>query len=366
MHSPQSDPVGGGSGGSSDPRAATLRRYLADGLGEFMNNPATTDIAINYAGVVFTETSAGWQRHERPAIDHAYCHSIAMAVAGYRKQQLGQERPLLSGTLPNGERIQIVLPPASGLHDISITIRRPGSTRKTLADYDEDGTFEDTICECLSDEETRKGITLTRGEQKLWELFQQRRFTEFLRLAVRSEKKNVIVAGATGSGKTTLTKALVDLIPSDERLITIEDTPELDLPFHPNRVHLFYTKGDQGTAQVTAKDMLESCLRMKPDRVLLSEIRSDEAYYYLRNVNTGHPGSLTTIHADSALLSFTQLMLILKDTRSAGAMTNSELYSLLHSLVDVVAHFKFDAEKRQRVCTGIYFDPYRKRMAIRG
>ncbi|GAI32678.1 unnamed protein product, partial [marine sediment metagenome] len=137
-------------------------------------------------------------------------------------------------------------------------------------------------------------------------------------------------------------------------------------PFHPNRVHLFYTKGDQGTAQVTAKDMLESCLRMKPDRVLLSEIRSDEAYYYLRNVNTGHPGSLTTIHADSALLSFTQLMLILKDTRSAGAMTNSELYSLLHSLVDVVAHFKFDAEKRQRVCTGIYFDPYRKRMAIRG
>ncbi|ODV41516.1 hypothetical protein AWV79_35715 [Cupriavidus sp. UYMMa02A] len=237
---------------------------------------------------------------------------------------------------------------------------------KELGDYEADGTFEDTFCEVLSEEASRSGIALSAGEQRLWELYQQRRFTEFLALAVRSEKKNIIVAGATGSGKTTLTKALADLIPTDERLITIEDTPELDLPLHRNRVHLFYTKGDQGVAKVTAKDLLESCLRMKPDRILLSELRSDEAYYYVRNVNSGHPGSLTTVHADSAMLAFTQLMLILKDTRSGGGMSNAELYSLLYSLVDIVAHFKFDATKRQRVCTGIYFDPFRKRMANRG
>jgi type IV secretion system protein VirB11 len=351
---------------SRDPRASTLLRYLNDGLGEFLNDPTCTEVAVNYPGLVFTEGPDGWRAHERPRIDKAYCMTIATATAGYRKQKLSEENPLLSGTLPNGERIQIVMPPASGMHDISLTIRRPGSTRKMLSDYESDGTFADTICEFNSDEKSREGIELTPGEQKLWDLFLQRRFSEFLALAVRAEKKNIIVAGATGSGKTTLMKALVDLIDPSERLITIEDTPEMDLPLHPNRVHLFYTKGDQGVSNVKAKDCLESCLRMKPDRILLSELRSDEAYYYLRNVNSGHPGSLTSIHADSAFLTFTQLMLILKDTRSGGGMSNAELYALLYSLVDIVAHFKFDPLRRKRVCTGIYFDPYRKRMAIRG
>lgn len=367
MRLQQSEARGGGAmSRGNDSLAETLLRFLADGLGDFLNDPKITEVAINYPGVVFTESNAGWEEHRCPGVDEDYCRTIANATAGYIMQQIGEEKPLLSGTLPNGERIQIVMPPASGLRDISITIRRPGSTRKTLADYASDGAFEETICECLSDGESRAGIRLSHGDDRLWELFQQRRFTDFLGMAVARERKNIIIAGATGSGKTTLTKALVDLIPRDERLITIEDTPELDLPFHRNRVHLYYTKGNQGVAKVTAKDMLESCLRMKPDRILLSELRSDEAYYYLRNVNSGHPGSLTTIHADSALLSFTQLMLILKDTHSGSAMTNAELYALLHSLVDVVAHFKFDPEKRRRVCTGIYFDPFRKRMALRG
>lgn len=359
MDSPQTE-------AAQDPKAKTLMRYLNDGLGEFLNNPKYTEVAVNYPHRVFTEGAEGWRAHERPRIDKAYCDAIANATASYRKQALSDEKPLLSGTLPNGERIQIVMPPASGMHDISLTIRRPGSTRKMLSDYVEDGAFADTICEVNSDEQSRKGIELTPGEKKLWDLYQERQFDDFLALAVRKEKKNIIAAGATGSGKTTFMKSLVDLIPPDERLITIEDTPEMDLPLHPNRVHLFYTKGDQGVSRITAKDCLESCLRMKPDRILLSELRSDEAYYYLRNVNSGHPGSLTSVHADSAFLTFTQLMLILKDTRSGGGMSNAELYALLYSLVDIVVHFKLDPEKRKRVCTGIYFDPFRKRMAIRG
>jgi hypothetical protein len=86
----------------------------------------------------------------------------------------------------------------------------------------------------------------------------------------------------------------------------------------------------------------------------------------LRNVNSGHPGSITTVHADSARLTFTQLMLLIKDSRSGGGMTNAEIYLLLHSLVDIVAHFKYDREQRKRVCTGIFFDPFKKRMAIHG
>ena len=98
----------------------------------------------------------------------------------------------------------------------------------------------------------------------------------------------------------------------DERLITIEDAQELVLDRHPNHVRLFYSKDDQGAARVTPKQLLECCLRMKPDRILLAELRAEEAFDYLRNVNSGHPGSITSIHAASAELAFEQLVLLVK------------------------------------------------------
>ena len=121
-------------------------------------------------------------------------------------------------------------------------------------------------------------------------------YEAFMRLAVAS-RKNILVSGPTGSGKTTWTKALIREIPAEERLITIEDAQELVLDRHPNHVRLFYSKDDQGLARVTPKQLLESCLRMKPDRILLAELRAEEAFDYLRNVNSGHPGSITSVHA---------------------------------------------------------------------
>ena len=117
------------------------------------------------------------------------------------------------------------------------------------------------------------------------------------------------MSGATGSGKTTFAKALIRHIPASERLITIEDARELTVP-HRNAVHLLYAKDGQGLAQVGARELLESALRMRPDRILLQELRDASAFFYLRNVNTGHPGSITTVHADSAALAFEQLTLL--------------------------------------------------------
>ena len=131
-----------------------------------------------------------------------------------------------------------------------------------------------------------------------------------------ASRKNILVSGPTGSGKTTWTKALIREIPRDERLITIEDAQELVLDRHPNHVRLFYTKDDQGLARVTPKQLLESCLRMKPDRILLAELRAEEAFDYLRNVNSGHPGSITSVHAASAELAFEQLVLLVKQSRA--------------------------------------------------
>ena len=177
-------------------------------------------------------------------------------------------------------------------------------------------------------------------------------------LAVRS-KKNIVVSGATGSGKTTFTKALIREIPRDERLITIEDAPELVLNDHPNHVRLFYSKGDQGQAKVAPRHLLESCLRMRPDRILLAELRSDEAFDYLRNANSGHPGSITSVHASSADLAFEQLTLLVKQSPSGADLPRPEIKTLLYLLVDIVVQFAVVGH--QRCVREIYYDPDRKR-----
>jgi type IV secretion system protein VirB11 len=183
-------------------------------------------------------------------------------------------------------------------------------------------------------------------------------FEAFMRLAVRS-RKNIVVSGPTGSGKTTWTKALIREIPGDERLVTIEDAKELILDRHPNHVRLFYSKDDQGLARVTPKQLLESCLRLKPDRILLAELRAEEAFDYLRNVNSGHPGSITSIHAASAELAFEQLVLLVKQNPGGRELARADIKSLLYMLVDVV--IQFGVERHQRFIKEIWYDPERKR-----
>jgi len=185
-------------------------------------------------------------------------------------------------------------------------------------------------------------------------------YERFMRLAVLS-RKNIVVSGPTGSGKTTWTKALVREIPPQERLITIEDARELVLDRHPNHVRLFYSKDDQGLARVTPKQLLECCLRMKPDRILLAELRSEEAFDYLRNVNSGHPGSVTSVHAASAELAFEQLVLLVKQSRAGAELARRDIKSLLYMLVDVV--IQFGVERHERFVKEIWFDPHRKHRA---
>src|SRR6202140_1796479 len=183
-------------------------------------------------------------------------------------------------------------------------------------------------------------------------------YESFMRLAVGS-RKHILASGPTGSGKTTWTKALIREIPSEERLITIEDAQELILDKHPNHVRLFYSKDDQGLARVTPKQLLESCLRMKPDRILLAELRAEEAFDYLRNVNSGHPGSITSVHATSAELAFEQLVLLVKQNPGGRELARGDIKSLLYLLVDVV--IQFGVERHERFIKEIWFDPERKR-----
>jgi type IV secretion system protein VirB11 len=318
-------------------------------LQPLLANSEVTELCINRPAEAFLETRQGWHREPLPFADFEWCSRLAKLVANSTQQRVDETSPLLSASLPTGERVQIVVPPATTAGCVAITIRRPADEVWSIEELAQRGIFRGT---------RPAGQVLDGSETELLRLLNVGDHEAFMRLAVRS-RKNILVSGPTGSGKTTWTKALIREIPVDERLITIEDAKELVLDRHPNHVRLFYSKDDQGIARVTPKQLLESCLRMKPDRILLAELRAEEAFDYLRNVNSGHPGSITSVHAASAELAFEQLVLLIKQNPGGRELARSDIKSLLYLLIDVVIQFGVD--RHERFIKEIWYQPERKR-----
>ena len=307
------------------------------------------ELCINRPNEAFVETVAGWRREDLGFADFDWCSRLAKLIANSTQQRIDATSPLLSASLPTGERVQIVMPPATTQGCVAIAIRRPAQKVWSIKELASRGIFRRT---------RQAGKELDAVEKELQTCLARCDFEAFMRLAVRS-RKNIVVSGPTGSGKTTWTKALIREIPSEERLVTIEDAKELVLDRHPNHVCLFYSKDDQGMARVSPKQLLESCLRMKPDRILLAELRAEEAFDYLRNVNSGHPGSITSVHATSAELAFEQLVLLVKQNQGGRELARSDIKSLLYLLVDVV--IQFGVERHERFIREIWYQPERKR-----
>jgi type IV secretion system protein VirB11 len=237
---------------------------------------------------------------------------------------------------------------------VSITVRKPSHVIKRLQDFEAEGLFTRTAMV------TRSAASgLLPFETELLRLNQAGRYAAFLRLAV-AKHQTIVVAGKTGSGKTTFMKGLTEEVPHSERLITIEDTAELTLPNHPNVVHLFYSKDAQGTARVTAKSLLEACLRMKPDRIFLAEVRGDECFYFVRLAASGHPGSITSVHAGSCALAFEQMSLMIRESGAGGGLRMNEIKWLLGVVVDVIV--QFDRDERGRFISEIFYEPRRQRL----
>jgi len=321
-------------------------------LRPLLANPEVTELCINRPGEAFLELRSGWRREALPFADFDWCRRLAKLVANSTRQRIDEESPLLSAALPSGERIQIVLPPATTPGCVAITIRRPSDQVWTIQELARSGIFRAT---------RRASESLDETETALLRLLEAQAYEDFMRLAVVS-RKNILVSGPTGSGKTTWTKALIREIPTDERLITIEDARELVLDEHPNHVRLYYSKDGQGLARVTPKQLLESCLRMRPDRILLAELRSEEAFDYLRNVNSGHPGSITSVHAASAELAFEQLVLLVKQSPGGQELARADIKNLLYLLVDVVIQFGID--HHERYIKEIWYAPERKHRSL--
>ena len=218
--------------------------------------------------------------------------------------------------------MQIVAPPATR-GPMAIAIRKQVVSDLALDDYEAAGAFADVHMADLD--------TASEGDLQLRADLEEGRIGPFLRGAVLA-RKNIVISGGTSTGKTTFLNALMREIPPDERLILIEDTPELVLR-HANAVGLVAVRGRLGEASVGADDLLQASLRLRPDRIILGELRGAEAYSFLRAVNSGHPGSITTVHADSPAAAVEQIALMVLQ---AGAnLQRSEIIDYVRGVVQV-------------------------------
>jgi type IV secretion system protein VirB11 len=213
-----------------------------------------------------------------------------------------------------------------------LAVRRQVAASLTLQDYTAEGLFADTRAEPSGDD----------VNEEIRRLLARRAFAEALSLAVRS-RKNILVAGGTSTGKTTFLNALLREVPGDERLILIEDTPELVVS-HDNHVGLVSVRGELGEARVSMNDLVSASMRMRPDRIILGELRGLEALAFLRAVNSGHPGSMTTIHADSPAGAVEQLVMLVLQGGTKLSRTDVRHY-VAHSIDVFVQLFQVGARR---------------------
>lgn len=312
--------------------AGYLGLYLSPFLSQLARGDVT-DIYVNRPGEIWVETLGGsLAREVVPELTEELLWRLARQVASATHQGVSREEPLLAATLPDGSRVQIVAPPATR-GPMAVAIRKHVVADMSLDDYAQRGSFTATKGEAVAD---AADATMRRQ-------FADRHWAEFLRSAVKA-RKTILVSGGTSTGKTTLLNALIREISPDERLVFIEDTPELIIR-HRNALGLLAVRGRTGEANVTAEDLLTASLRVRPDRIILGELRGSEAFTFLRAVNSGHPGSLTTIHADSPDRAVEQLALLV--VQSTTNLRREDVVRYVTNAVDVFVQLGRFAGMRQ-------------------
>jgi type IV secretion system protein VirB11 len=293
-----------------------------------------TDIYVNRPQEIWIETLGGAiERIGVPSLDVATLDRLARQIAALSHQGISREHPLLSATLPDGARVQIVAPPATR-GSLIMAIRKHVSPDLSLEDYVQTGTFADATSGAIGERAVDRSLSqmLDRGE-----------IAATLAAAVRA-RKNILVSGGTSTGKTTFLNALLREIPLSERLILIEDTPELQV-HHDNAIGLIAARSALGEAQVSADSLLAASLRLRPDRIIVGELRGAEAYTFLRAVNTGHPGSMTTVHADTAERAIEQIALLV--LQAGTRLDREDVHHYVRSTIDVFVQLGRTAGRRR-------------------
>jgi type IV secretion system protein VirB11 len=300
-----------------------LSAYLA-AFEPWLARGDVTDILVNRPGEVWIETVGGaMSRVEAPDVTDTMLTRLAQQIAAAAHQGVSREQPLLAASLPSGERVQIIAPPATR-GPLALAIRKHVVQDLSLAEFAASGAFAAARAQSL---DAPRAI-----DPALSSLIAAGRYQDFFAAAVRA-RLTFLISGGTGAGKTTFLNALVKEIPNTERLLVIEDTPEVRLD-RPNAVGLIAVKGEMGEARVGIEALMQAALRMRPDRLMVGEVRGAEAFTFLRAINTGHPGSITTIHADSPRGALEQLAFM---ALQAGVnLGRAEIIAYARETIDVI------------------------------
>jgi len=333
---------------------APLTHYLDEliaPLAEALADPHVTDIYINRAQEYWLEyTGRGTKCFVAPELDAASLNRLSRQIAAFASQGISRAHPLLAATLParapmvtgapagqfvfplHGARVQIAMPPATR-HDMAIAIRKHTARHLRLADY---------VSGWRDPADAANRASSGTDIDKVFALLRQNRIDDALRHAVQS-RKTILVSGGTSTGKTTFLNALIAEIDNTERVILIEDTPELTQQ-HANSVGLVAGRNPLGESQISLDDLLTASLRMRPDRIIIGEVRGSEAFTFLRAINTGHPGSMTSIHANSPEGAIDQLtMLILQ---SGTTIRRDDIAHYIRQTIDIFVHLDHRSGKR--------------------
>jgi pilus assembly protein CpaF len=225
-----------------------------------------SEVMVNGPDRIFIEKAGYLEQVRGVALGEKSLLVAVKNIARRLGDDVSESKPILDSRLPDGSRVAAVIPPCS-LNGVTLTIRKFNSRHFTLDDLIRAGTLDRPLANRLED------YVLKR--------------------------KNVLITGGTGTGKTTLTGLLAKFIPEDERIVLIEDTAELRLP-QSNLIRFEARREQNGLPAIAIRDLLKASLRHRPDRIILGEIRGQEAFDLLQLLNTGHAGTLSTIHANSA------------------------------------------------------------------
>ncbi|WFU07339.1 P-type DNA transfer ATPase VirB11 (plasmid) [Rhizobium sp. CB3171] len=327
-------------------------RQTAQPIRRWLEDPDVIEIMCNRPGDIWIESlnSPHMIRFDVPALDEKAITALAQMIAGTTQQSVNEETPLLSAAMPNGERFQAVLAPVAASGG-AFAIRKQVIRDMTLDDYLQLGGLDDVTVSGPRNSDV--GDLSALDAELISRLHapspQARR--DWLRFAVEN-RVTLLISGGTSSGKTTFFNGLLKDVPEWERLISIEDTRELKPP-QPNTLALVASKGGQGRARTTVQECLEAALRLRPDRIFMGEIRGAEAFSFLQAVNTGHPGSISTLHADNPLGAYERLAMA---TMQAGlGLTKAELMEFVRFVVPVVIQVARDPATMKRGVREIYF-----------